>query len=131
VARSSTSFKPGAEWKGNGAGRPPGGLSPTKLLREALEQEYRPGDGSGVTRLQFLIEAAVRGLVRDAEAGELSLSALQPILSRLDGSPPLGLDVDIARSRLEKQDSLREQAQQRATGAASLATMKAHAQGLF
>ena len=53
-----------------------------------------------------------------------------------EGSPcaalkPFLADAEVARERLAAQDERAEKAHQRANSAASLATMRAHNQGLF
>jgi hypothetical protein len=108
---------------GNPRGRPPAGESPTTLLRQALAVPYQAG--SDLTKLQFLITKAVEGLVRDAERGELPLSALLPVFARLDGSPPLGLPIEEARERLVKLDALRETSTRGADRSRSMAALKA------
>jgi hypothetical protein len=127
VARSNGTWKPGQS--GNPAGRPPGTQSPTALLRRALAEPY--AGGGDLTKLEFLIAKVVEGLVRDAERGELPLSALLPVFARLDGSPPLGLPVDEARERLQRQEARQDRREQRANGAAALAGIRAARDGLY
>ena len=78
----------GGTWTKGRSGNPLGGAlykqSPTVVLRAALAHPHQDGG----TTLDFLITKAVARLVRDAEAGELTLEGLAVLFSRLDGAPP-------------------------------------------
>jgi Family of unknown function (DUF5681) len=84
MSRELTQFKPGAEWNGNRAGRPKGGVSLTTLLKNALE-ETRCADvdnPGGRTSAQCLVEAVIIHAVKGNAA------FMREIFDRVDGKIP-------------------------------------------
>jgi hypothetical protein len=102
------------------------GESPTMILRSVLAEPHRPG--SDLSKLAYLVRCAVDALVKDAAAGELRLSDLGPVFSRLDGAPLLGMDATEVRERLARLDSLRETATRGAESARAFSRLKSMGQ---
>ena len=78
-----TRFKPGAEWRGNAAGRPKD-RSLVEILREILDEAEL--DGAAIRNGDRVADLLVRAMIGHALRGNAAM--MREILDRIDGKVP-------------------------------------------